>query len=309
MKVVTGLSEIQALAQGYREQSLRVALVPTMGWFHEGHLSLMRKARECADRVIVSLFINPMQFGPSEDLSSYPHDLERDCRLAEAAGVDVLFAPEKKNIYPDNFSSTVLVKGLSTPLCGASRPGHFDGVTTIVAKLFNLTLPHVALFGEKDFQQLAVIRQMVEDLAFPIEVVGHPIVRDKSGLALSSRNSYLGEDEMAAARSLSQGLAAAKECVVSAGVQGVSVGQLKDLLVAQITRHPECSIDYIEIVDRCSLQVQAQLTCQSIIVMAVTINNRIRLIDNLILEGSLYEASNAQGQVTSGHCNRGRSEL
>ncbi|HIP83047.1 MAG TPA: 4-phosphopantoate--beta-alanine ligase, partial [Desulfocapsa sulfexigens] len=156
MKVVSTAVEIQALARGYRDTGLTIGLVPTMGWFHQGHLALMKEAGNRADKVIVSLFVNPIQFGPDEDLDNYPHDLERDCKLAEEVGVDLLYAPNKEFMYPDGFSTTVHIAGLTSGLCGGDRPGHFDGVTTVVSKLFNQTLPHVAVFGEKDFQQLAV---------------------------------------------------------------------------------------------------------------------------------------------------------
>ena len=283
MITVTAPSEIQKLAQKYRSQGLTIGLVPTMGWFHEGHLSLMRRARESADRVIVTLFVNPIQFGPNEDLDSYPHDLDRDCRLAEKNGVDVVFAPEKGNMYRQGFSSTVSVSGLTSSLCGTSRPGHFDGVTTVVAKLFNLTLPHFVVFGEKDFQQLAVIQRMVQDLDFPVEIIGHPIVREKNGLAMSSRNSYLQRDEMSAALSLSQSIRAAQKAIRNDGASKITVDSLKDLVRRVITEHPECEVDYVEIVDKSTLDSCTQLSTQSLLVMAVKINNRIRLIDNAML--------------------------
>jgi pantoate--beta-alanine ligase len=285
MKVVTSPVEVQAYSQELRGKGLTIALVPTMGWFHDGHLALMRKAKAMADMVIVSLFVNPMQFGPSEDLDNYPYDLDRDCKLAEEVGVDLLYAPEKENVYPEGFATTVHIDDLTTGLCGGDRPGHFDGVTTIVAKLFNQTLPHLAVFGEKDFQQLAVIRQMVRDLDFPIEIIGHPIIREKSGLAMSSRNTYLKKDEMAAALSLSQGIARARGMVAGQG-DTVTVAQIKDGVRAVILNHPQCAIEYVELVDQTSL-----LPCDSVnrecrLVLAVKINNRIRLIDNSTLFGN-----------------------
>ncbi|AGF79463.1 pantothenate synthetase [Desulfocapsa sulfexigens DSM 10523] len=283
MKVVTSPEEIQILAQQYRSQGLLIGLVPTMGWFHEGHLSLMRRARQSVDRVIVSLFINPMQFGPGEDLDNYPYDLKRDCRLAEEVGVDIIFAPDKGSMYPEGFATTVSVSGLTSSLCGASRPGHFDGVTTVVAKLFNLTLPHLAVFGEKDFQQLAVIRRMVADLDFPIDIIGHPIVREKNGLAMSSRNTYLQKDEIPAALSLSLSITAVKNAIKNNSGQTITPADLKDIACQIVTEHPECEIDYIEIVDKTTLQVCTHLSEQSLLVMAVKINKRIRLIDNSLL--------------------------
>lgn len=281
MKVVTTPDEIQSLARQYRSDGLVIGLVPTMGWFHEGHLSLMREARSRADKVIVSLFINPMQFGPAEDLDSYPYDLDRDCKLADETGVDLLYAPGKDVMYPEHFVTTVHVGELTSGLCGKSRPDHFDGVTTVVAKLFNQILPHFAVFGEKDFQQLAVIRQMVADLDFPIEIIGHPIVREDSGLAMSSRNTYLKDEEMAAAHSLSQGIELAKSLVKNN--RDISVLHLIEQISDTITKHRECDIDYIEIVDKTTLLPCRQVSEESVLVMAVKINGRIRLIDNSIL--------------------------
>lgn len=285
MKVVTSPAEVQTYSQQLRKKGLSIGLVPTMGWFHSGHLALMRKAKALADKVIVSLFVNPMQFGPSEDLDNYPYDLDRDCKLAEELGVDLLYAPAKEKMYPDGFAATVHIDGLTTGLCGGDRPGHFDGVTTVVAKLFNQAQPHFAVFGEKDFQQLAVIRQMVRDLDFPIEIIGHPIVREKSGLAMSSRNTYLKKDEMAAALSLSQGIARAREMVAGQG-DTVTILQIIDGVRAVILNHQQCAIEYVELVDQTSL-----LPCDSVnrdcrLVLAVKINNRIRLIDNSTLFGN-----------------------
>lgn len=278
MKVLRTPAEVQTHAQHYRARGLTIGLVPTMGWFHDGHLALMRKAKKVADKVITSLFVNPMQFGPSEDLDTYPYDLERDCKLAEEVGVDILYAPEKDLIYPHGYATTVQVEGVTSGLCGESRPGHFDGVTTVVAKLFNQTLPHFAVFGKKDFQQLAVIRRMVIDLDFPIEIIGHPIVREKSGLAMSSRNSYLKEDEMAAALSLSQGIALARKLVHND--DSITVKQVLVEVSNSITEHRECEIDYLEIVDKLTLRPCKHISQSSMLLLAVKINKRIRLIDN-----------------------------
>lgn len=284
MKVVSSADEIQALSLKYRSKGLTLGLVPTMGWFHDGHIALMKEAGKRADRVMVSLFVNPMQFGPDEDFESYPHNLERDCKLAEAAGVDVLYAPGKELMYPDDFASTVHIEGLTSGLCGGDRPGHFDGVTTVICKLFNQTLPHVAVFGEKDFQQLAVIRKLVRDLDFPVEIVGHPIVREENGLAMSSRNSYLKKNEMSAALSLSEAITSAR--TLAGTKMNISVQEIKTTVAGVITRHPECSIDYIEVVDKTSLQNCTDILDSSMLVLAVKINNRIRLLDNSIIQGS-----------------------
>jgi pantoate--beta-alanine ligase len=282
MKIVTSPAQIQKIAKGFRKQGLTIGLVPTMGWFHDGHLSLMRKAKEMTDKVIATLFVNPMQFGPSEDLDNYPHDLERDCTLATECGVDILFAPDKASMYPDGFSSSVHIEGLTNTLCGASRPGHFDGVTTVLAKLFNQTQPHVSIFGEKDFQQLAVIRRMVIDLNFPIDIIGHPIVREANGLAMSSRNTYLKKNELEAALSLSQSISHARELAKINKDPKSIIRAVKE----KISNNKECSIDYVEIVDGGSLKRCAAVDAQSQILLAVKINNRIRLIDNSKLLGN-----------------------
>ena len=281
MKLVTTAAGIQKLAQTLRADGHTIGLVPTMGWFHEGHLALMRTAKKAADRVIVSLFVNPIQFAAGEDLDSYPHDLDRDCALAEKEGVDLLFAPLVADMYGDGFKTNVHVDGLTEGLCGGDRPGHFDGVTTVVAKLFNLTLPHLAVFGEKDFQQLAVIRQMVKDLDFPIKIMGHPIVREENGLAMSSRNSYLQEDEMAAALSLSKSILHAKALV--AADPSITVSHVIMAVKEQIHAYRECSVDYVEIVDCLSLRPSAAITANSVLVLAVKINQRVRLLDNSLL--------------------------
>jgi pantoate--beta-alanine ligase len=284
MRVISTAVEIQDIAINFRKKGLRIGLVPTMGWFHDGHLALMNEARKYADKVIVSLFVNPMQFGPNEDLDNYPYDLKRDCKLAEEIGVDLLYAPDTKLMYPDGFSTNVHVKGLTSGLCGGDRPGHFDGVTTVVSKLFNQTLPHVAVFGEKDFQQLAVIRQLVKDLDFPTEIIGHPIVREKSGLAMSSRNSYLKSEEMNAALSLSKGIAQAKK--FARNNKNVSAKEIRDAAACEILKHPECSIDYIEVVDKTSLQSCSVVNSESMLILAVKISSRIRLLDNSKILGS-----------------------
>ena len=277
MKIVTTPGEMQSIALAKRLQGQRIGLVPTMGYFHEGHLALMREAGKQADCVITTLFVNPMQFGPTEDLDNYPHDLERDTRLAESVGVDFLYVPSNAAMYDGAFASTVHVEGLTSGLCGGYRPGHFDGVTTVVAKLFNQTLPHIAVFGQKDFQQMAVIRRMTSDLDFPIKIIGHPIVREKSGLAMSSRNTFLKKEEMAAALSLSQGINKAKELAANPSSTSITIKEnVRDL----IEQHAECTIDYVEIVNALSLEAMDRIDPESIILLAVKINKRIRLIDN-----------------------------
>lgn len=281
MKLIHTPQEMQSVAREMKRKGHRIGLVPTMGWFHEGHLALMRKAKEKADKVITTLFINPIQFGPNEDLDNYPHDLKRDQTLAESCGVDILYAPEVTSMYPEGFKSSVHVKVLGERFCGASRPGHFDGVTTVVTKLFNQTMPDLAVFGEKDFQQLAVIRQMVTDLDFPIEIIGHPIVRETNGLAMSSRNTYLQDHEMAPALSLSQAIQLAQKLAR----QNSSIQTIKKAVKEQISQHEACCVDYVEIVNQRSLEDCVAVNNESQILLAVKINNRIRLIDNSQLLG------------------------
>lgn len=203
MEIISDPQEMQGRARQWRDQGLKVVLVATMGFFHRGHLSLMEYGRTIGERLVVSLFVNPAQFGPQEDLACYPRDLERDARLAREAGVDCLFTPEAGAMYPPGYQTFVEVESLSQRLCGASRPGHFRGVATVVLKLLHQVSPRVAVFGEKDYQQLMVVKQMVADLAVPTKIVGRPIVREPDGLAMSSRNTYLSPEGRAAALCLS----------------------------------------------------------------------------------------------------------
>jgi pantoate--beta-alanine ligase len=195
MKLIHDVKEMQQTALALKHTGKRIAFVPTMGFLHEGHASLLREGRKRGDCLVLSIFVNPTQFGPNEDLERYPRNLERDCALAEACGVDIIFAPAAAGMYPPGFQTTVSLGPLTEPLCGASRPGHFNGVAVVVAKLFSIVQPDIAFFGKKDFQQLAIIRQMTADLNLPLEIVGMPIVREADGLAMSSRNSYLSPQE------------------------------------------------------------------------------------------------------------------
>ncbi len=209
MRVIDTVAEMQQQANQWRREGLVIGFVPTMGYLHQGHLELMRCAKGKSDRVVVSIFVNPTQFAPGEDFERYPRDLERDMGLMRAVGVDAVFAPTVADMYPEGYQTYVEVGEVTRPLCGAKRPGHFRGVTTVVAKLFHIVKPHVAVFGEKDYQQLLTIRRMVRDLAMDVEIVGHPIVREPDGLAMSSRNVYLSEEERREALLLSQALAEA----------------------------------------------------------------------------------------------------
>ena len=238
----------------------------------------MRRAGESADLVVVSLFVNPTQFGPKEDLAAYPRDFERDSALAESVGVDVLFAPEAEDMYPVGFNTTVTVGAeLTDRLCGASRPGHFAGVATVVSKLFNIVRPDLAVFGEKDFQQLAVIRRMTEDLNLGVEIIGHPVIRERDGLAMSSRNTYLQAEEREAALSLSRALAMTRT-MVAEGKRDTE--QLTVALEEFILSFAGTAVDYISFVDQFTHQPVAEVDKDTVLALAVKINGRVRLIDN-----------------------------
>ena len=280
MEIIHSPEQMAARAREIRGTGQRIGFVPTMGFFHEGHLALMRMAAEHSDVVVVSLFVNPMQFGANEDLDRYPSNWQRDCRLAEQEGVALLFAPDRGAMYPDDFKTTVSVAQLPRYLCGADRPGHFDGVTTVVCKLFNLVRPHVAVFGKKDYQQLAIIRQMVRDLNMDVHILAHPIVREPDGLAMSSRNSYLDDELRPSALSLSQALTMARGCY--AGGER-DPDRLAEKLGAFIHGHPRTRVNYLSFVDQKTLAPVDQLNDQTLLALAVTIDGRVRLIDNTML--------------------------
>ena len=277
MKIIHSPAEMTAWAKGEAASGRRICLVPTMGCFHAGHLSLMRLARGRAERVVVSLFVNPTQFGPREDFAAYPRDFARDSRLAAEQGVDLLFAPEAAQMYPAGFQTVIRVSGLTRYLCGASRPGHFDGVATVVHKLFAITRADSAVFGEKDFQQLAVIRRMVADLNLDIEIIGHPIVREEDGLAMSSRNIYLLPADRTAALSLSQAIRLARRAA-AAGERTVAV--LAGLVRAHIESFAGTEIDYAAFVDAASLEPVEKVDARTLLALAVKIREKVRLIDN-----------------------------
>ena len=271
---------MRAWSDRVRREGERIALVPTMGYFHEGHLALMRRAKELADKVVVSLFVNPIQFGPQEDLAAYPRDLNRDARLAEETGVDVLFVPQVEEMYPPGFQTFVEVTELSKPLCGAKRPGHFRGVATVVLKLFNIVRPHLAVFGLKDYQQYLVIKRLVKDLNLEVEIVGHPIVREEDGLAMSSRNTYLSPEERRSATCLYKALLLARERIRE-GVR--ETPKLVEELSRFILSHPHTKIDYISFVDPEDLSPVEEISKPTLLALAVFVG-RARLIDNMILE-------------------------
>lgn len=279
MQIIESVTQMQEMALAARRAGEAVALVPTMGYLHDGHASLMRAGRKEGGLLVASIFVNPTQFGRNEDLSTYPRDLERDMRIADAAGVDLLFVPSAEDIYPSGFQTYVNVEELSLPLCGASRPGHFRGVTTVVCKLFNIVQPTVAFFGNKDFQQLAVIRQMVRDLNMPVTVVGMPIVRESDGLAMSSRNAYLSPEERQKALCLCRGVRSVRTAY-RAGERDVAA--LRRLVVEAIEAEKTPVIDYAEFRHGTTLQEVAIADDQTLLALAVKIG-KTRLIDNCIL--------------------------
>jgi pantoate--beta-alanine ligase len=280
MEIIKDPWEMQAQARAWRQAGKFIALVPTMGYFHAGHVSLMSYGRWLADRLVVSLFVNPAQFGPAEDLDRYPRNLKRDAELAHKAGVDVLFTPEPAAMYPPGYQTYVEPGELSAGLCGASRPGHFRGVATVVLKLFNLVSPDWAVFGEKDYQQLRVIQQMAADLNLPLEVVGRPIVREPDGLAMSSRNTYLQGEERQAALSLSRGLTAARD-LAARGEAGAEA--LLAAASADITASPLVRLDYLALVDRETLQPLTHVSGAARLAVAAWVG-KTRLIDNILIE-------------------------
>jgi pantoate--beta-alanine ligase len=280
MRKVTSAVRMQALSLRLRRQGRRIGFVPTMGCLHEGHLHLVRRAKAQADVVVVSIFVNRLQFGAGEDFDAYPRDLQRDLRLLRAAGADVVFCPSHGEMYPSAASSVhVEETRLSTSLCGQSRPGHFRGVTTVVAKLFNIVLPDVAVFGQKDAQQVLVVRRMVRDLNFPVRVDVAPTVRESDGLAMSSRNAYLSASERREALCLSRALKAARRMV---RLGGTSTALLRRSMAAVIARAPHAAVDYIAIVDAETLEPLARMDRTALVALAVRIG-RTRLIDNAVL--------------------------
>lgn len=280
MRLVTTVAELREAVRGARQAGQRIGFVPTMGYLHEGHRSLMAAARQATDFVVVSIFVNPMQFGPTEDLARYPRDLERDTALCASVPVDLLFHPTVAEVYPDGFQTRVTIGELAGGLCGASRPGHFDGVATVVTKLFGMVQPDVAFFGQKDAQQVAVIQRLVRDLNLPVEIRPVPTVREADGLALSSRNTYLSPAEREAALVLSRTLFWA-EAQVKAGVRDLSALQAQ--MIARIQAEALARIDYVEIVDPVTLQPVSQLGEAALAALAVRFGST-RLIDNLRLE-------------------------
>lgn len=271
---------MQSLADRIKREEKRIALVPTMGFLHKGHISLMKEGLKHAEFLVISIFVNPTQFGPGEDLESYPRNFERDFALAEKAGVNVIFAPEAKEIYSAHFQTYVTLQDLPNHLCGISRPDHFRGVATIVTKLFNIVKPNAAVFGQKDFQQLAVIKQMVSDLNLDIKIIGAPIIREDDGLALSSRNVYLSPSERLPALSLFKALNNSQRLLAS-GVTDAS--KIISEAVELIDSYRETVIDYIAVCDPETLTDIKRIEKPVLMALAVKVG-KTRLIDNMVLE-------------------------
>lgn len=282
MKIIYTVEQMRLWHKGERQKGKKIGFVPTMGYLHEGHLSLVEAAKCENDTVVMSIFVNPLQFGPNEDYKTYPRDIERDTHLAEKAGVDAIFIPEVNEMYTYYPQlTTVEVKDISERLCGASRPGHFTGVTTVVTKLFNIVQPDAAYFGQKDYQQVQVIKQMVADLNMPVRVISVPIKRETDGLAMSSRNTYLSEKERQEALCLNEALLLCKDSYEK-GEKNAEI--LKEIMVSRIRKEPSASIDYIEICDADTLKPVDKITKPTAVALAVKIG-RTRLIDNMVIRG------------------------
>lgn len=276
METINTIEETRNIIKAWKKSGLTVGLVPTMGFLHEGHESLIKKAAAENDKVVVSIFVNPIQFGPNEDLEAYPRDLEKDKATCLNAGADLIFNPSPDEMYFDNAVTSVTVGELTEGLCGSKRPIHFQGVCTVVSKLFNIMTPDKAYFGEKDAQQLAVIKRMVRDLNFDIDIVGCPIVREEDGLAKSSRNTYLSKDERKAAVILNESLNLAKEALKNGELYA---SKLANIISKKIASEPLAKIDYIEIVDSTDLKPVCTMTSSLLVAIAVYIG-KTRLIDN-----------------------------
>lgn len=276
MEIINDVRQMQQRCLDLRAQGKRIAFVPTMGYLHEGHLSLLQEGRKRGDVLVLSIFVNPTQFGKNEDLDSYPRDLARDSEIARRAGTDLIFAPTAAGMYPQGYATYVDVEGLTDILCGASRPGHFRGVTTVVTKLFQIVLPHTALFGCKDFQQLAVIRRMAADLNIPVEIIGMPIVREKDGLAMSSRNVYLSADQRSQALALVESLRLASS-MARAGEKDAA--RIIAAVRERIGQEPEAAIDYVQICHADTLRDVTEVDANSVMLLAVKVG-KTRLIDN-----------------------------
>jgi pantoate--beta-alanine ligase len=282
MRIIERIESMREWSEAQRRAGRRVGFVPTMGFLHGGHICLVRDAKARGDRLVVSIFVNPTQFGPGEDFAAYPRDFESDCELLEQEGVDALFYPSLGEMYPQGAQTRVEVERLSLPLCGALRPGHFRGVATVVAKLFHIVQPHVAIFGEKDYQQLLVVRRLVRDLNMGIEIVGHPIVREPDGLAMSSRNAYLNTAERAAAVCLSRALCKAERLFQRGEKSAVT---LVRSALAELEKEPLAQVEYVKLCDAETLDELERIDAPAVLALSVRIG-KARLIDNRMLARS-----------------------
>ncbi len=280
MMIAYTVEEVRKQVKAWKKEGLTVGFVPTMGYLHEGHASLMKRAAAENDRVVASVFLNPIQFAPNEDLESYPRDFEADCKLCDSIGVNLVFHPEPSEMYAEDFCTSVNMDVLTKTLCGVTRPTHFSGVCTVVNKLFNIVTPDRAYFGQKDAQQLAVIRRMVRDLNMDIEVVGCPIIREEDGLAKSSRNTYLNPEERQAGLILSKAIFMGQKMVEDGETSAKAV---RDAMVAKIESEPLAKIDYVEVVDGLSMQPTEKIKSPTLVAIAVYIG-KTRLIDNFIVD-------------------------
>jgi pantoate--beta-alanine ligase len=278
IEVAQTVAQTRQMVKEWKSQGLTVGLVPTMGYLHEGHQSLIKKAVEENDRVVVSIFVNPIQFAPNEDLATYPRDLEADKKLCESTGASLIFHPTPEEMYPSGFSTSVVMEGLTKELCGKTRPTHFGGVCTVVSKLFNIVQPDKAYFGQKDAQQLAIVKRMVKDLNFDLEIVGCPIVREADGLAKSSRNTYLSKDERQAALILSKAISLGQEMVQNGEKSAQAVIKA---MTDKINTEPLAKIDYVNAVNALTIEPVEEIKGEVLVAIAVYIG-KTRLIDNFI---------------------------
>jgi len=279
MKIYKSISSLIKKVREVKKQGYKIGLVPTMGFLHEGHMSLIRKARKDTDYVIVTIFVNPAQFGPKEDFKRYPMAIKRDLMLCEKEGADIIFTPEAKEMYPKDYATYVSVEKITDKLCGASRPGHFRGVSTVVAKLFNIAMPDIAYFGQKDAQQAIIIKRMADDLNMSVEIKVMPVVREKDGLAMSSRNVYLNRKERGRAQSIYKSLKSAKE-LFNEGERDSK--KIINKIKRVINNQPDAKIDYAAIVDAKDLRDIKKISGEALVAVAVKIG-KTRLIDNIIL--------------------------
>jgi len=280
MQIINHIPEMQQWSEARRVEGKKISCVPTMGFLHEGHLSLVREGKKHGDLVVVSIFVNPMQFNQASDFSKYPRNVEQDQRMLEEVGTDVLFYPTAPEMYPDNFQTAVEVDKVSKPLCGAFRPGHFRGVTTVVAKLFNIVKPHFALFGEKDFQQCVVIQRMVKDLNFDLEIIPMPTIREADGIAMSSRNARLSEGERQVSLCISRALKQAQEMITRGERNSVSILQMVRGTLAQ---HGGVRLEYASLCKPETLEETAQVSGPTLLAIAAWVGD-VRLIDNRVIQ-------------------------